>query len=49
MGDITSATTTNKSILEAQQATLDTIAEQNRNLEELLEKLLEAIKEITDR
>ena len=49
MGDITSSTTTNRTLLEAQQAALDTIVDQNSNLEELIRELIAAIKEITDR
>ena len=49
MGDINSATTTNKALLETQQVTLDAIVDQNRDIVELLRELIEAIKEITDR
>lgn len=49
MGDINSATTTNRQLIEAQQATLNTIVNQNTELELLLRELIEAIKEITNR
>ncbi len=49
MGEISSATTTNRQLIEAQQATLDTLVTQNTELELLLRELIEAIKEITNR
>lgn len=48
MGDITSETTTNKSILEQQKAILDRI-EKEVNHEELMRELIEAVKELGDR
>ena len=49
MASITSATTTNRALLQKQQVTLNTIATQNGDVEELMKQLIEAIKEITNR
>ncbi len=49
MGDISSSTTTNRALLEAQQATLDSQSDDLSEIIRLLTDLIEAIKEITDR
>ena len=49
MGDITSETTTSKSILEQQKAILDRIVRGDSDRDDLMRELIKAVKEITTR
>ncbi len=49
MADISSSTTTNRALLEAQQSTLDSQSDDLSEIIRLLTDLIAAIKEITDR